>query len=364
MTTKKIFKPFTALACATSAFLTCSYSAYRFHDRRDLSEDEIEDAHHNLAEISPQRFESTSQQYQHDGGTSQHLSNLNKFGASVVKQSLSPALVANWNTISNETFANVDNNIVWISGRAHYSISKRSDLFSEMAKIGRNNNIEENQVSGAASFRRRFDLFWSRKPIGNKSSTESTSLGDIVKAYFEQNNIQRFELTDVQFLNAYIDSTNQIWHRDNTCCGLTAIVALKDVRTNGPTELLIGMHRRDFSLWNVFCLAFFDTNDTSKASLVRVGLPLLGCLNSGDAILYDARIFHRGRGYRRCNRDSDQDRPVLVLRWDAANSPPPGAGIIKTTANTYIGCFLYASLSAIQQFTKRKEGVNESQKGC
>jgi len=78
-------------------------------------------------------------------------------------------------------------------------------------------------------------------------------------------------------------------------------------------------------------------------------------IDAGDAILYDARIFHRGRGYRKSNRKSGEDRPVLVLRWDAAKTPPPGSGLIKTTASTYIGCFLYAALSAVQKFTKRKE---------
>eukprot|EP01082_Thalassiosira_pseudonana_P015624 g14411.t1 g14411 contig9:1780315-1780638(+) len=40
----------------------------------------------------------------------------------------------------------------------------------------------------------------------------------------------------------------------------------------------------------------------------------------------------------------DKDRPVLVLRWDATLTPPPGAGIITTTATKYVGSMLYATL--------------------
>jgi len=344
----RIFKPDRALTFAAPASLACSYAVYRLHDRRDLSEKEAEDARNIIAELSPQLSGSTVQQYQHD---------LTEFGACVVK-TLSPAQVAKWNTTANEAFANSNNNIVWNSGRAHCSISKRTSLFSEMARIGESNhNSNDKDVETAfASPGRRYGIFWRRKPIDNTQTTSEqydvVSLQDIVKSYFAKHKIERYELTDVQFLNAYPDSTNQIWHRDNTCCGLTAIVALKDVRSNGPTELLIGTHRSDFSLWKVFHNAVFESKETAGLSL---GRPLLGVIDAGDAILYDARIFHRGRGYRKCDRESDKDRPVLVLRWDAANTPPPGAGLIKTTANTYIGCFLYAALSAVEKFNKRKK---------
>ena len=132
----KIFKPAaatTALPYAASASVAISYAAYRLHDRRDLSAKEAEAAHRVLAAISP------------NGSTAQHLSNLDKFGASVIKETLSPAMVAKWNTRTKEAFAkNANNNIAWNSGRAHFSISKRSqhekekqsNLFEEMAKIG------------------------------------------------------------------------------------------------------------------------------------------------------------------------------------------------------------------------------------
>jgi len=357
--TSKLIRPTRALTYSASASLACCYAAYRLHDRRDLSEKEADDAHHSLAIFSPQKSTSASQNDE-TTPSQHHLSNLNQYGVSVVKETLTPAQVAKWYTTTNEAFENASNNIVWNSGRAHFSISKRTSLFSKMAKIGesscsRNNNDQDGETASASSDRR-LGYFWQRKqPTDNSQTisqqTEVTSLQDIVKSYFKQHKIERYELTDVQFLNAYPESTNQIWHRDNTCCGLTAIVALKDVRSNGPTELLTGTHKQDFSLWEAFQNAVFEEDDAARFSL---GQPLLGVIDAGDAILYDARIFHRGRGYRKSS-ESDQNRPVLVLRWDAANTPPPGAGLIKTTANTYTGCFLYAALSAIQKFNSKKE---------
>ena len=356
MQSSLIIRPARALA---SASVACCYAAYRLHDRRDLSNKEMEDAYHILAQLVPQRSVSRSQECKNEEPCSQHLSNLNQYGVSIVKETLSPAQIAQWNTTTNEAFANTSNNIVWNSGRAHYSISKRTSpsLFSEMARIGRSScSKNDDQDAAAAASSGRGIYFWKReKPKSNTQTlphqTEAATLQDIVKSYFKQHKIERYELTDVQFLNAYPESTNQIWHRDNTCCGLTAIVALNDVRSNGPTELLACTHQKDFSLWKALHNAVFESNNAAPFSL---GQPLLGVLDAGDAILYDARIFHRGRGYRESS-DSGHDRPVLVLRWDAANTPPPGAGLIKTTANTYVGCFLYAALSAVQKFRSKTD---------
>lgn len=378
MASTKVSKP-VLLTYAASLSLASSYAFYRFYDRRDLSNDETQYAHNvildQLISSHPAINITTTDDNDHQH---HHLSNLNKYGVSVIQDCLSSSQITKWNTKTMEIFANNsnatnnnNNNIVWNSGRAHYSVSKRSILFSEMATIGLSQDNKAASSSAASSSSRRFGIFWWDKQIIDENSQTITmqqnsnkevvvSLQDIVKLYFEQHDIERYELTDVQLLNAYPNSTNQIWHRDNTCCGLTAIVALKDVRSNGPTELLVGTHRKDFSLWNVFRSAIFESSsnnkDSSSNSVLQCGQPLLGCINSGDAILYDARIFHRGRGYKKDDRESDdQDRPVLVLRWDSTRTPPPGAGLIKTTFNIYYGCFLYAALSAVHQIAKMKE---------
>lgn len=143
-------------------------------------------------------------------------------------------------------------------------------------------------------------------------------LRSIVELYFQGYSIERYQLTQTQFLLAKPGSEHQIWHRDNVAPGLTLLVALDDIKSNGPTELLLGSHSNKH-------------NGMSGDDEV-----LLGCLHAGDAILYDARVIHRGRGY---DNESDADRPVLILRWDALSTPPPGAGLFQTNYVNFLGSF-------------------------
>ena len=119
-----------------------------------------------------------------------------------------------------------------------------------------------------------------------------------------------FEVTQLQLLLAEPGSTHQIWHRDNSKRGLTAIIALCDVGANGPTELILRSH------------------DAPAGTLARGQQPVLGTMRAGDALLYDARVLHRGRGYT-----EGPPRPVLVIRWDALGTPPPGTGVFGTLAS-------------------------------
>ena len=115
-------------------------------------------------------------------------------------------------------------------------------------------------------------------------------------------NIHNYKLTQLQLLNATPNSTNQIWHRDNNNPGLTVLIALRDVEHNGPTELLL--HSHDTSILDLI----FSTKDNEN--LPRI---VLASINKGDAVFYDSRVLHRGRGYG--NNNAYHDRPVLVLRW-------------------------------------------------
>jgi len=288
---------------------------------------------------------------------------------------------------------------VWNSGRAHCCISKRSSDYLDMTRIGssinnnNNNNCDDDDDNDDGVNRKKTNYYSWFGPFRRKNSnslstkatptttTTSSSLQDVVKSYFTQHGITRYELTDLQYLNAIPNSscTNQIWHRDNKFRGLTAIVALRDVRSNGPTELILGSHRPDFTLWERVWDGLFpkegdrriNSDDDSDDSFFSHQPLLLGCIDAGDTILYDARILHRGRGNNDnsnnntnntllndgSNLDDDEgerssnDRPVLVLRWDAARTPPPGAGLIVTTANIYVGSMMYAALFAMQKIS-------------
>lgn len=241
--------------------------------------------------------------------------------------------------------------VVLNSGRAHCCISKRSTHYSDMTRIGRSCG-DIPKITTRSSFFGWLGGFRRNNNINSATTTSlpTPSLQDVVDSYFKQHCIKRYRLTDLQFLNALPGSSNQIWHRDNKFRGLTAIVSLNNIRDNGPTELILGSHKEHFTLfqkcWDVLGEAHGHDSLSDQ--------PLLGCIDAGDTILYDARIFHRGRGnntqdFSDVKEGEITDRPVLVLRWDATRTPPPGAGLIVTTANKYIGGMLYAALFALQK---------------
>lgn len=343
------------------------YAAYRSHDDRVLSNEEVAAARDMIAQIAPPSNLSSKRLAQ-----TLHMNNLNKLGVTVVKDTLSTPQVQEWITKTKAAQDDRSHNVVWNSGRAHCSISKRSMYYNDMARIGAQTEVNTSASPLSTSIAQQFSTFmqrWLKKNNCNVSHqtdiTEQTTasqinLQQIAKSYFEQHNISRYELTDVQFLNAHPNkSTNQIWHRDNKFRGLTAIVALKDIRGNGPTELILGSQSPDYTLTSSYWMALrsylpsFLTyeDDTRLDHLQKVPIkPLLACIDAGDAVLYDARIFHRGRT-NNCNANSSEetDRPVLVLRWDAARTPPPGAGLVVTNANIYWGTVLYAGLYLLEK---------------
>mmetsp|Transcript_2983 Transcript_2983/g.6485 ORF Transcript_2983/g.6485 Transcript_2983/m.6485 type:complete len:376 (+) Transcript_2983:107-1234(+) len=369
MSSSSIFlKPRNVIALTASVASSGFYLAYRSHDRRAISESEVVYARGVLAQITPllSSTSASSTANSHDSLAAQHLYNLTRCGVTIVRDTLSPPQLIEWNTKTKDTFDGAQN-IAWQSGRAYYNITKRSVHYSDMAKIGcccddvddaNHDTINETTNSSWLG------AFWRRRRKSNNSTENTTtlpkvSLQDVVQSYFEQHGIKRYMLTDIQFLNAYPKSTNQIWHRDNTFQGLTAIVALKDVSDNGPTELILGSHKQSFSLWPK-CLnviqnhlpSYFKQDGVNSDDSIPDG-SIIGCIDAGDTLLYDARTFHRGRGNNIGSKGegNDVDRPVLVIRWDAARTPPPGAGLIVTTANEYIGSMMYAVLFALQKIS-------------
>lgn len=399
----------TVIATTVLAASSYSFVEYRAHDERAISTEEVSCSRGAIAYyITPSALTSrpisptttvgavaiTPQT--DDALASQHLQNLTNYGTTVIASTLSPPQLVEWNRITKKQFddGGGNSNIVWQSGRAHCHISKNSIHYNKMTRVGCNTCDDvSSSVEDKHSSWRWGDL-WRRRRRPRKNHTMSRNdeaiddesllaspsppppiyLHDIVQAYFQQHGIQRYMLTDIQFLNAYPQSTNQIWHRDNTRRGLTAIVSLCNIRDNGPTELILGSHQSNFSVWsewrkviqkyligNASIKERCDDNDIKFVESEQPPLVLLGCIDAGDALLYDARIFHRGRGYENAKSlDGEEgttngkndvdvlvDRPVLVLRWDAANTPPPGAGIIVTSVNAYVGSMMYASLSVL-----------------
>ena len=176
------------------------------------------------------------------------------------------------------------------------------------------------------------------KNIASKSDSPPSELGAIAKEYFLYHSIneENYGITDIQMLVAENLSEHQIWHRDNAAGpGLTALIALKDVTTNGPTEILLGSHNSLQSRKEKSVIEELKSNGISPEISSNI---LLATLEAGDAIIYDARLLHRGRGYN----SGASDRPVLVVRWDAHDTPPPGTGFIGTQFAQLLGTCLIA----------------------
>ncbi|CAE8629366.1 unnamed protein product [Polarella glacialis] len=140
----------------------------------------------------------------------------------------------------------------------------------------------------------------------------------------------RLFLSECQLLVSDPGAVSQMWHRDNLQPGLTLLLPLTDVEDEvGPTQLLPGTHH--------LASGFLQGLPAAAAALRRSGGALAAApLRPGDALIYDARLLHRGLGnssYSRC-------RVVLVLRLDVLDSPPPGASIAQTTAGRIFGSAL------------------------
>ena len=395
----------------------CFYVAYRNHDRRELSEEEVAIQCNQLRALAqpqvavvpspPSPPPPSSNAHTKERMVDQHLSNLQRYGVTVVKNVLSSDQLAEWNAHSKEAFTvNNGRDIVWNSGRAHIIQSKRSSKhYHAMSRIGQSCCCDDDTKGDDAiddEYANNGPYNWlgifRRKIHNNKNgdssakmvneSNTTASLQDVIKSYFRRHGIHRYTLSDLQFLNAMPQSTHQIWHRDNKFVGLTALVALRDVRGNGPTEVLLGSHECDtFSMvwhnyWDVvrkkYLPAYFCKEEegcvrceNERSAIINESIPLLGCIDAGDALLYDARIFHRGRGYNTMSTTKEAtstseggdgggdgivemivDRPVIALSMSSPLTPPPGTGLIVTTANIYIGSMVRASLFALQNMEK------------
>lgn len=167
-------------------------------------------------------------------------------------------------------------------------------------------------------------------------------------------------LTQLQFVESWHPSAAQVWHCDNVRRGVTVLIPLVGTTpSNGPTELLLGSHAffpqpasltgasRDsgFVPWDWSCVA------AAAGSVVSVR----ALLAAGDALIYDSRTLHRGTGHDQPNTADASlapaaggpvavagvvkkeasgaaatTRPVLILRFDAEATPPPGVRLVGT----------------------------------
>lgn len=332
------------------AMMAAGY-AYNLHDNRDLNAAEIIKAHRSLERLDGRK---TGRKQKTDVNTDslqsivvrQHLKNLKSSGATVIRSVLTPNEAAQWVSSISRKIADDDGTCIVPAGGAIGRIHCR--LVKRNRRSGRNGGDGLYELLAQIPY----------APINSNDNTDmqrsasvDIRLNDIAREYFALHGIHegQYELSQPQLLDASPKSTNQIWHRDNVRPGLTVIIALRDVGPNGPTEMLLRSHQG--SLMAVL------SNRNAKGDELGFQRLLLASINRGDAICYDARILHRGRGYGNCSsgeKEVFEHRPVLVIRWDAKLTPAPGTGFIGTQLSKYEGASLALVASLLDWFAKQR----------
>jgi len=150
----------------------------------------------------------------------------------------------------------------------------------------------------------------------------------------------RVFLSEAQLIVADPLAEVQTWHLDATGGpGLSIFVPLTHVaRDRGPQELLPGTHHL-----HATGLGLRQRLRRCLAALTAThgAVPLATDCSTwfaGDALVLDSRLLHRGLG----NDSLGAPMQVVVLRYDLAESPPPGCGRRWLRTMTTIGGVLDA----------------------
>lgn len=168
--------------------------------------------------------------------------------------------------------------------------------------------------------------------------------------HVEKGRSERVVLSQLQLLDIEPGAVAQMWHADNVRRGLTIIVPLVDVKSEqrGPTEIILGSHALVARLWAARDAVAPSGNDAGKLAPESLPLRTDVCkahayASEGGALAFDSRVLHRGmpidetRAAEASNVPGDElRRPALVLRWDAAATPPPGTGLLGTAVLRFV----------------------------
>jgi ectoine hydroxylase-related dioxygenase (phytanoyl-CoA dioxygenase family) len=151
----------------------------------------------------------------------------------------------------------------------------------------------------------------------------------VAKDYLPGDKVQ---MTTLQIVNSSPESQNQIWHADNKAKGLTLVIPLVDITSDeiGTTQFISGSHDLPSQLFQM--------------NIVNPVLP------KGSYLWLDCRVLHRGLA-----NHSQGERPILVIRFDREDCPPPGMTWVGSVIRNCMGNIFYELL-------KQKEPSSSSVK--
>ena len=168
-----------------------------------------------------------------------------------------------------------------------------------------------------------------------------------------------FYRSELQVLNAAPGAEAQFFHQDNRRRGLTVMVPLVTATPDmGPTQVLTCTHALTGATEALPPAAWLPA---LCAAVAGVAAAQPRDFDLGTALFLDARCLHRGlansSAEARCDTHTrrhargpqlrvDTRRPVLVFRYDARESPPPGHSVVSTAAFRLLGRALHAAWHA------------------
>jgi hypothetical protein len=137
-------------------------------------------------------------------------------------------------------------------------------------------------------------------------------LAPIVPQLLQETSLDQLQICHVSLLVATPGATEQPWHADGghvsvsthlPCHVLNVFIPLIDISPDlGPTMLRPGTHVHTRNLAPLMLLA--KARKTLRS-------PVMPCSKTGDVLIFDYRILHRGCA----NRDPQVHRPILVLTF-------------------------------------------------
>eukprot|EP00397_Hematodinium_sp_SG-2012_P047413 GEMP01053916.1.p1 GENE.GEMP01053916.1~~GEMP01053916.1.p1 ORF type:complete len:423 (+),score=103.86 GEMP01053916.1:49-1269(+) len=134
---------------------------------------------------------------------------------------------------------------------------------------------------------------------------------------------ERLAMSEMQLIIAEPMAWEQSWHCDNGHRGLTVLIPLEQIETQGNQLVLPGTHR-----------SLRESLDVLGASKGPITHP--DFWEPGDAWVLDSRTMRRGA----TNSSAHETIPMLIVRYDLTSTMPPGQRVWKAHALVHKGRLL------------------------
>lgn len=202
---------------------------------------------------------------------------------------------------------------------------------------------DPNVAMGRYTFGRLHCLLRGSPDFEPQAAAVHAAVAPLVHAFFREAEAQgsRVFLSEAQLIVADPIADAQSWHLDAAAGGpaLSVFLPLAPVsQDRGPQELLPGthaLHKQELSVRERCrrCLAALCATHgaVSSSSPAPSGSPRDWA--AGDALVLDGRLLHRGLA----NDSLGAPIPLLVLRYDLVDTPPPGCGRQWLRLMTHLG---------------------------